>query len=124
MQCLYSCKSFRRRITNLKSIPEENTMLKAINELFSGIENKKKKSGVIDPKKFISSVKKNNQEFNNEDHHDSHEFLIWLLDSLDQNIKNENKKSKNPIFESVRYLFIIRLFQIPSREDRAASSSV
>ena len=104
-------------------MPEETTMLKAINELFLAIENKKKKSGVIDPKKFITSVKKNNQEFNNEDHHDSHEFLIWLLDSLDQNIKSGNKKSKNPIFESVRYLFIIRLFQIPSREDRVVLSS-
>jgi ubiquitin C-terminal hydrolase len=69
-------------------------MLRAIYDLFLLIDNKKKKTGVVDPKRFISCVKKNNQEFNNEDHHDSHEFLIWLLDNLNENIKIENKKNK------------------------------
>jgi ubiquitin C-terminal hydrolase len=94
MQSLYSLKTFRKKILGLRSVSEENSMLKAINELFTLYDSKKKKTGVIDPKKFISLVKQNNQEFNNEDHHDSHEFLIWLLDSLHENIKNENKKSK------------------------------
>jgi ubiquitin C-terminal hydrolase len=102
-------------------------MLKAINDLFLSIELKKKKSGIIDPKKFISSVKKNNQEFNNEDHHDSHEFLIWLLDSLNENIKIESKKMKNdsetatPVSNSE---FMCRLsFQKPLKENRAVSSN-
>jgi ubiquitin C-terminal hydrolase len=72
-------------------------MLRAINELFLMIDQKKKKTGVIDSKKFIINIKKNNQEFNNEDHHDSHEFLIWLLDNLKENIKTENKKYRNSI---------------------------
>ncbi len=78
-------------------------MLKALNELFQSIESKKKKSGVMDIKKFITSVKKNNQEFNNEDHHDSHEFLIWLLDNLNETIKNSNKKFKYQN-ESVKFI--------------------
>jgi ubiquitin C-terminal hydrolase len=94
MQCLFSCKSFRKQILALKQTQDENSMLRAINELFVMIDTKKKKTGVIDSKKFILSVKKNNQEFNNEDHHDSHEFLIWLLDTLNENIKSENKKMK------------------------------
>ncbi len=69
-------------------------MLRALNELFFTIESKKKKSGVMDIKKFIASVKRNNQEFNNEDHHDSHEFLIWLLDNINETMKNFDKKSK------------------------------
>jgi ubiquitin C-terminal hydrolase len=100
MQSLYSLKSFRKKILSIKSLSDENSMLRAISELFLTIETKKKKTGVIDPKKFISTVKQNNQEFNNEDHHDSHEFLIWLLDSLNENIKNENKKAKT-IFDLV-----------------------
>ena len=100
MQSLYSLKSFRRKILGIKSLSDDNSMLRAISELFITIETKKKKTGVIDPKKFISSVKQNKQEFNNEDHHDSHEFLIWLLDSLNENIKNENKKAKT-IFDLV-----------------------
>jgi ubiquitin carboxyl-terminal hydrolase 12/46 len=77
-------------------------MLRALNELFITIESKRKKSGVMDIKKFISSVKRNNQEFNNEDHHDSHEFLIWLLDNINETIKNFTKKSKLAN-ESVNY---------------------
>ena len=94
MQCLYSCKSFRKKVLNLKGAYEENSMLKAITDFFIMIESKKKKSGVIDPKKFVNMIKQNNQDFNNEDHHDSHEFLIWLLDRLHENIKNENRKTK------------------------------
>jgi len=72
-------------------------MLKAVQDLFTVIQGKKKKTGVIDSKKFILTVKKNSQEFNNEDHHDSHEFLIWLLDTLKENIKSEIKKNKHQI---------------------------
>ncbi len=43
----------------------------------------------------------NAEEFNNEDHHDSHEFLIWLLDHMNENIKSENKKIKRSDNESV-----------------------
>lgn len=94
MQCLFSCKSFRKQVLSLKQFSDESSMLKAINELFLIIESKKKKTGVLDTKKFILSVKRNNQDFNNEDHHDSHEFLIWLLDTLNENVKSEIKKTK------------------------------
>jgi ubiquitin C-terminal hydrolase len=76
-------------------------MLKAILDLFVLIDSKKKKPGVIDNRKFVLSVKKNNRkakltlaDFNNEDHHDAHEFLIWLLDNIHENIKIEYKKQK------------------------------
>lgn len=69
-------------------------MLKAIFEFFTLLDSKKKKPGIMETKKFMSFVKRNNQDFNNEDHHDSHEYLIWLLDNLNENIKVENKKLK------------------------------
>ena len=47
------------------------------------------------------------EEFNNEDHHDSHEFLIWLLDNLNENLKNENKKLRKFEGESVNNIKII-----------------
>lgn len=86
--------------------------MKALNELFQLIESKKKKTATIDTKKFMQSVKKNNrniinyisdwiklfliykEEFNNEDHHDAHEFLIWLLDNINETLKEQNKKIK------------------------------
>jgi ubiquitin C-terminal hydrolase len=110
MQCLYSCRLFRKQILSLKQITDENSMLKAINDLFIMIETKKKKTGVIDSKKFILSVKKNNQEFNNEEHHDSHEFLIWLLDTLKENIKGENKKIKGTNYNSVLFIIILYFY--------------
>jgi ubiquitin C-terminal hydrolase len=94
MQGLFSCKSFRNKILNIKQIYDETSLLASLNELFFIIESKKKKAGVIDSKKFVLCVKRNNQEFNNEEHHDSHEFLIWLLDSLDDNLKKESKRNK------------------------------
>jgi ubiquitin C-terminal hydrolase len=37
------------------------------------------------------------EEFNNEDHHDAHEFLIWLLDNIHENMKLENKRQRRDI---------------------------
>ncbi len=37
-------------------------MLKAISELFALIDTKKKKVNIIDPKKFVLTVKKNNRK--------------------------------------------------------------
>jgi ubiquitin C-terminal hydrolase len=101
MQCLLSCNLFRKKLSNSKQTGDDNSMLRALIELISQIETKKKRSSVIDSKKFVLSVKKNNQEFNNEDHHDSHEFLIWLLDHLNEIAKNDNKKIKKFENESV-----------------------
>ena len=42
---------------------------------------------VISIDDFISTIRHNNQEFNNDNHHDAHEFLIWLLDSIEEALK-------------------------------------
>jgi ubiquitin C-terminal hydrolase len=107
MQCLYSCKLFKKKILNVKGNFDENSMIKAVIDFFNIIELKKKKTSVIDPKKLVTSIKQNNQEFNNEDHHDSHEYLIWLLDILNENLKNEIKKNKSQNID----LFISDIFE-------------
>lgn len=61
----------------------------------------KKRYGTFDAKSFILKVKKNNVEFNNEDHHDAHEFLIWLFDSIQENIKSETKNLVSNSSDSV-----------------------
>jgi len=40
------------------------------------------------------------EEFNNEDHHDAHEFLIWLLDNINETLKDQNKKIKGGAINS------------------------
>jgi uncharacterized UBP type Zn finger protein len=117
MQSLYSLRLFRKKVLNIKKISDEDSILKGVNELFEGIDTKKKKFGVIDSKKFILTVKKNNLEFNNEDHHDAHEYLMWLLDKLDENIKTETRKYSNPLDSVCFNYYFILLFQTRFRED-------
>ena len=57
--------------------------------------------------KRIIVIKLISEEFNNEDQHDSHEFLIWLLDNLNETLKIENKKLKKFEGESVYNIKII-----------------
>ena len=67
-------------------------MIKAVYTLFSNIESQKKRVGSIDPMPFINLVKSNNDFYNNDLHHDAHEFLIWLIDNIHEYFKNENMK--------------------------------
>lgn len=40
----------------------------------------------VDTKKLMKKIKSLNQLFDNDDHHDSHEFLIWLLNHIHEEI--------------------------------------
>ena len=93
VQSLYWIKPFREQILFLPNNLEKNTTLKGLHELFE-IISKKKKSEILDIRDFVNIIKRNKKEFNNDDHHDAHEFLIWILDNLEQNSKNEHLKNK------------------------------
>lgn len=94
IQSLYSIKSFKDQMKLIPNNIEKNSTLGGLNKLFTIILNEKK-NNVLDINFFVKIIKTNNSDFNNDDHHDAHEFLIWLLDSLEQNYKNENIKNKN-----------------------------
>ncbi len=105
IQSLYSIKSFKDQIRLIPNNIEKNTTLGGLNKLFTNILKEKKnninekknneKTHVLDINFFVQIIKMNNNDFNNDDHHDAHEFLIWLLDNLEQNYKKENIKNKN-----------------------------
>lgn len=40
----------------------------------------------------MKKIKSMNEQFNNDDHHDSHEFLIWLLNQINDEIAADNKE--------------------------------
>jgi len=46
----------------------------------------KKSKGMINTKKLMTRIKKLNTLFDNDDHHDSHEFLSWLLNEVHENL--------------------------------------
>jgi len=63
----------------------EINMLAEIQALFKSLENNKKNSGRFDHKQWIKAIKKGNALFDNDEHHDSHEYVNWLLDSIHEN---------------------------------------
>ena len=40
----------------------------------------------INTKKLMRRIKAMNQLFDNDDHHDSHEFLMWLLNTVHEEV--------------------------------------
>lgn len=60
---------------------------------------------IINPKHIMKCIKSLNELFNNDYHHDSHEFLMWLLDYLhEEYIKFYNVKNSplNDLFMGVK----------------------
>lgn len=62
-------------------------------------ESSSKKVGtsqVVNTKKLMKRIKALNALFDNDDHHDSHEFMIWLLNHLHDEILSWTPKDGNP----------------------------
>lgn len=106
LQSLYSLKHFREEIRKFKEIKDKTSVLFAIQNLFSSISSKTTTS-VIEMDDFIRVIKSKNRELNNEAHHDAHEFLTWLLDTLETNINDELGKKGNGSIEN----FISKTFK-------------
>lgn len=55
----------------------------------------------------MNKIKKLNTLFDNDDHHDSHEFLNWLLNELHENLIADAKE----IGKDVKQTWISELFE-------------
>lgn len=63
--------------------------------LFKNLENNKKSKGAFDHRRFMRALKDSNALFDNDEHHDSHEFINWLLDKVHEDFRrNLNSKNK------------------------------
>lgn len=89
LQILFHCKQFRQAVLALKLDNSEPSMLNELHSFFTALEGAKKNSGRFDHKRFIQAVKKFNVLFDNDDHHDSHEFITWLLDSVHEELQKQ-----------------------------------
>ena len=73
---------------------KEYDMLYELHLLFKAINGSKKQKGSFNHKRFMVALKAMNALFDNDEHHDSHEFINWLLDTVHENfLKNETKKA-------------------------------
>ena len=67
---------------NILNNENEKDMLYELHLLFKNLVNNKKKRGAYNHKRFILALKASNALFDNDEHHDSHEFINWLLDKV------------------------------------------
>lgn len=74
--------------------PHKEYLVKDVQELFEMMVQNKKSKGTVNTKKLMLKIKKLNQIFDNDDHHDSHEFLIWLINQIQEELQADINKDK------------------------------
>ncbi|XP_033149860.1 ubiquitin carboxyl-terminal hydrolase 46 [Drosophila busckii] len=98
LQALYFCKPFREKVLEYKAKNKRSkeTLLSCLADLFYSIATQKKKVGSIAPKKFITRLRKEKEEFDNYMQQDAHEFLNFLINHINEIIlaeRNSNSKA-------------------------------
>lgn len=71
----------------------EKDMLYELHLLFKNLSSNKKSKGSFSHSRFMNAIKASNALFDNDEHHDSHEFINWLLDKVHEDfLRNERAK--------------------------------
>ena len=78
--------------TGSVSVLKQEHLLNCLAELFYSIVTMKKKKGIVQPKKFIARLRKDNDAFDNLSQQDAHEFLNYLLNTCADLLKAEMKE--------------------------------
>ncbi|KAG0370224.1 hypothetical protein BGZ54_007235 [Gamsiella multidivaricata] len=92
------------------SAPQESMFL-CLQDLFQRIQNHSKKTQYFTPTAFVAKVKKENgmidnsreddQLFRSSMHQDAHEFLMFILSTISEDIEADVKKSQKELEESM-----------------------
>lgn len=77
-------------------VDSQVNMLNEIQSLFQTLVSKKQNAGKFDHKTFIRAIKKGNALFDNDEHHDSHEYVNWLLDNIHENYIKARAEKPDP----------------------------
>lgn len=86
--------SLKNSTTNTANgnIAKQENLLNCLAELFYSIVTMKKKKGIVQPKKFIARLRKDNDAFDNMNQQDAHEFLNYLLNTCADILKAEMRE--------------------------------
>lgn len=96
-------------------------MLYELHLLFKNLSTHKKPRGAYNHKRFILALKASNQLFDNDEHHDSHEFINWLLDKVHEDFLKAITAARNaagaaeaeePATSFVQELFMGKLLNV------------
>ncbi|CAF0907400.1 unnamed protein product [Adineta steineri] len=96
LQALYFCKPFRERVLNYRITQKskKENLLTCLADLFHMIVSGKRRTGALQPKKFINKLRKENSTFDNDMQQDAHEFLNHLLNTCADILTAEKKEEK------------------------------
>lgn len=115
LQALYFCKPFRERVLNyrLTQKNKKENLLFCLADLFHMIVSGKRRTGALQPKKFINKLRKENSKtvstsfsnkirsfwlflgtFDNDMQQDAHEFLNHLLNTCADILTGKNKTNE------------------------------
>ncbi|CAG0887141.1 unnamed protein product [Darwinula stevensoni] len=102
LQALYFCKPFREKVLEYKAKNKRSkeTLLTCLADLFYSIATQKKKVGTIAPKKFIARLRKEKEDFDNYMQQDAHEFLIFLMNHVNEVMLAERQASQPNVGKS------------------------
>jgi ubiquitin C-terminal hydrolase len=90
LHVLYHCIPFREQVILWKPCNKEKFyLLNELQDLFKSIYAAKESRGIINHRRFIARIRAGNALFNNDEHHDSHEFISWLIDEIHMNISED-----------------------------------
>ena len=78
-------------------------MLNELTDLFRAMTAAKGTRGVFSHKKFIARIRAGNAQFNNDEHHDSHEFVSWLIDEMHMNVHEDYRFFLKKVLPSREY---------------------
>ncbi|KAG0011313.1 hypothetical protein BGZ81_002245, partial [Podila clonocystis] len=85
------------------SAPQENMFL-CLQDLFLRIQNHSKKTQYFTPTAFVAKVKKENELFRSSMHQDAHEFLMFIISTISEDIEADIKKNQKEIEDLPRSL--------------------
>jgi ubiquitin carboxyl-terminal hydrolase 12/46 len=117
LQALYYCAAFRTALLHYveqrhgaASGGGVDSLLIQLAQLYAQIGAHKRRTGVIGPRKFIQRLKTENVLFSGFNQQDAHEFLIYLLNAISENMERDARKeqkedSKDPIKTLVHEYF-------------------
>jgi len=83
---------------------EKYYLLNEINDLFRSMVSAKNNRGIFNHRRFIARIRAGNAQFNNDEHHDSHEFISWLIDEIHMNIYEDFKYFIRKKLQSKEYI--------------------
>ncbi|KAK3832387.1 MAG: hypothetical protein J3R72DRAFT_478214 [Linnemannia gamsii] len=81
------------------SAPQESMFL-CLQDLFQRIQNHSRKTQFFTPTAFVAKVKKENELFRSSMHQDAHEFLMFIISTISEDIEADHKKNQKEIDDS------------------------